>query len=77
MAWPWAENETPCAMGAGRGLSHKREQRWKKGMEVLGPGSGWREAESTVENVVAVRHGFCAHKGLTDCRKTKPLKRRR
>lgn len=27
-----------------------------------------------MENVIAVRHGFCAHKGLTGCRKTKLLR---
>lgn len=46
----------------------------KKGMEVLGPGSGWQEAVCTVENVVAVRRGFCAREGLTGCSKTKPLR---
>ena len=43
-------------------------------MEVLGPGSGWQEAVCTVETVVAVRRGFCAREGLTDCSKTKPLR---
>lgn len=46
----------------------------KKGMEVLGPGSGWQEAVCTVDNVVAVRCGFCAREDLTGCSKTKPLR---
>lgn len=46
----------------------------KRGIEVLGPGSGWQEAVCTVGTVVAVRRGFCARGGLTGCSKTKPLR---
>lgn len=36
----WREAETPCAVEAGRGSSHKGEQRQKEGTEIPGAGSG-------------------------------------
>ena len=41
MTRPWAENETPCAVEAGRGLSHEKgaevkKREWKYWVLVLG-----------------------------------------
>lgn len=71
--------ETSCAMEGWQGPEPKawwnrgEKREWKYWVLVL---SGRRL--DTVENVIAVRHGFCAHKGFFDwLQKNKASQRRR
>ena len=63
----WREEETPCAMEAGRGSSHTGEQRQKEGTEISDPGSGQWEDWHGERRIKRVERETRWRRGITPC----------
>lgn len=61
------EAETPCAVEAGRGPSHKGEQKQKEGTEIPDAGCGQQEDWCGERRIKRVERETRWRRGLTPC----------